>query len=61
MVTGDRNIVYQQNKLERTISLVVVTQTRRVLFLAKQTEVLAATSRATPGSYEVVEISTDTF
>ncbi len=54
LITGDRNLAYQQNNSRRSVSLVVVTDTKLRVILTYFQEISAALSRASPGSYEVV-------
>lgn len=55
-VTTDRNIRYQQNLAARRIAIVVLASARWRLIKARLTEIAAAVSVATPGSFTEVEI-----
>jgi hypothetical protein len=56
MVTGDQNIRYQQNLMERKIALVVLGSNRWPLLKPHLTEIAAAIDAATPNSYVFIEI-----
>ena len=52
MITGDKNLAYQQNLKNRKIALIVLGTTHRYTLEANMATVLAAVSRAKPGSFE---------
>ncbi len=55
LLTGDKNLSYQQNLSSRTIALVVL-ETTRWKVLREQTDLVAAAlGRAKPGSFEEME------
>ena len=54
VITGDQNLFYQQNNSRRSVSLVVVTDTKLKAILTYDKEISEAVDRASPGSYEVV-------
>ena len=56
IVTSDKNIRYQQKLESRGIALVVLTQGRWTLVRRMRTEIAAAVSTASPGSYAEVAI-----
>ena len=56
MVTTDRNIRYQQNLAGRKIALVVLGKGRWTIIKPHITEIVAAITAATPGSYVEVQI-----
>jgi hypothetical protein len=56
MITGDQNIGYQQNNDTRTVSLIVISQTKRNIVTAHSELIDQAIGRAHPGSYEVVNL-----
>jgi hypothetical protein len=56
MITGDQNIGYQQNNATRTISLIVISQTKRNIVTAHSELIHRAIDRAHSGSYEVVDL-----
>ncbi len=51
MVTGDKNIKYQQNLAGRQVALVVLGTTRWSVLRHHTADVIAAVDQATPGSY----------
>ena len=53
LVTGDRNLTYQQNLSGRRLSLVVLSTPAWPVVRANLPRVIAAVERAAPGSYEV--------
>jgi predicted nuclease of predicted toxin-antitoxin system len=57
MVTGDRNIAYQQNLAGRTIALVVLNSTRRDVVLPQVGVIAGALDRAVKGVY--LEVTLD--
>lgn len=52
MITGDKNLAYQQNLKNRKIALIILGTTHRYTLEANMATVLAAVSRAKPGSFE---------
>jgi len=56
MVTGDQNLLYQQNDLKRVIGLVVLTEIDRRLLVGHENLILTAIDRSGAGSYELVVI-----
>ncbi len=56
LITGDQNISYQQNNLERKIALVVLTALKWSLLEPHGDAIRTAIERTFPGSYEVVPI-----
>ena len=54
MVTGDKNLSYQQNLARRDIALVVLGTVRWTVLRAHTEEVVAAVNRATKGSFEAL-------
>lgn len=56
LVTGDKNLSYQQNNQKRSIALVVISETKRNIVLPHFELIGAAISRATLGSYELVHL-----
>lgn len=61
MLTADKRIRYQQNLVRRMISLVVTSLNSRTVLLRHLGLVQAAVDRATPGSYEEVEVPAPTL
>jgi hypothetical protein len=59
LLTTDRNIRYQQNLAGRTLAIVVLGQARWRLIKRRLTEIAAAVSAATPGSFTEVQIPDD--
>jgi hypothetical protein len=59
LVTGDKNIRYQQNLQGRTISIAVLTQLRWSLVRKRLTEIATAVNGATSGSFTEVDIPFD--
>jgi hypothetical protein len=59
LLTTDRNIRYQQNLTERRLAIVVLSKARWRLIKRRLTEIAAAVTAATPGSFTEVEIPTD--
>ncbi len=57
MVTGDRNIAYQQNLAGRKIALVVLNSTRREVILLQVGAIVGALARVVEGAY--VEVTLD--
>ena len=57
MVTADTSIFYQQNNLLRQVGLVVVSTNYRPALERSAAAILAAISRASPGSFESVIIA----
>ena len=57
MVTGDRNIAYQQNLAGRKIALVVLNSTRREVILPQVGAIVGALARVVEGAY--VEVTLD--
>jgi len=57
MVTGDRNIAYQQNLMGRKIALVVLNTTRREVILPQVGAIVGALARVVEGAY--VEVTLD--
>ena len=56
MVTGDRNIAYQQNLASRKIALVVLNSTRRDVILPQVGAIAAALDRVVEGAYQEVNL-----
>lgn len=56
MVTTDKNVRYQQNLADRTISIVVLGNSPWWLVRQHLDAIAAAVNAATPGSYTEVEI-----
>lgn len=56
LVTGDKNIRYQQNLSGRRIALVVLSTPQWPLVRLHLAEIAAAVDKATPGSYAEVQI-----
>lgn len=56
LLTADQGIRYQQNLAGRRIALVVLSLNSRTVLLQHLGLIQAAVDRATPGSYEEVEI-----
>lgn len=54
MLTGDKNIFYQQNNLQRKIALVVTSRTDRIGLEANVQLLMAALDRVKVGGYESV-------
>jgi hypothetical protein len=59
LLTTDRNIRYQQNLTECRLAIVVLSKARWRLIKRRLTEIAAAVTAATPGSFTEVEIPTD--
>jgi hypothetical protein len=59
LLTTDRNIRYQQNLTDRRLAIVVLGKARWRLIKRRLTEIAAAVTAATPGSFAEVEIPTD--
>ena len=57
MITGDRNIAYQQNLAGRKIALVVLNSTRREVILPQIGAITGALDRVVEGAY--VEVTLD--
>jgi predicted nuclease of predicted toxin-antitoxin system len=57
MVTGDRNIAYQQNLAGRKIALVVLNSTRREVILPQVGAIVGALAQVVEGAY--VEVTLD--
>jgi hypothetical protein len=55
LLTTDRNIRYQQNLTGRKLAIVVLGKARWRVIKRRLTEIAAAASSATPGSYTEVE------
>src|ERR1700722_1692452 len=56
LVTTDKNVRYQQNLADRTISILVLGNSPWWLVRQHLDEIVAAVNAATPGSYAEVEI-----
>jgi len=56
MVTGDKNLAYQQNLAGRRISLIVLPVTRWKTLRAVPALVAEAVDRAAPGSFEELSL-----
>ena len=56
MITGDQNIVYQQNNSRRVIAIVLLSEIKRRLVLADADVIRLAVERSIPGSFERVSI-----
>jgi hypothetical protein len=54
LLTGDKNLSYQENLEGRTIALVVLGTTRWRILLDQTGPVVDAINRATPGSFEAL-------
>lgn len=54
LLTGDKNMAYQQNLAERQVALVVLETTRWTLLRQDTAHVVAAIDRACPGSFEAL-------
>jgi hypothetical protein len=54
MVTGDKNLSYQQNLKHRTLALVILSTNNWNIIKLHTQAVLAAVNAATPGSFRVV-------
>ena len=54
LLTGDKNLSYQQNLAGRRLALVVIGTTQWKQLRQDTTPVAAAVSRASPGSFEVL-------
>jgi hypothetical protein len=59
LLTTDRNIRYQQNLTGRRLAIVVLGKARWRLIKRRLTEIAAAVTAATPGSFTEVEIPID--
>ena len=57
ILTCDQNIQYQQNLAHRTISMVVLGSNIWPAMKPKITEIVAAVERASPGSFEFIDIA----
>ena len=57
MVTCDQNIQYQQNLSGRRISMVVLGSNIWPAMQPKIAEIIAAVQRASPGSFEFIDIA----
>jgi len=57
MLTCDQNIQYQQNMARRKISMVVLGSNVWPSVRKKAEEIVAALKRASPGSFEFIEIA----
>lgn len=57
LLTGDKNLTYQQNNAKRTIALVVLSTNHQPSVLASIEQIRAAIGRCTAGSYEFVTIT----
>jgi predicted nuclease of predicted toxin-antitoxin system len=57
MITGDRNIAYQQNLTGRKIALVVLNSTRREVILPQVGAIVGVLDRVVEGAY--VEVTPD--
>ncbi len=55
MVTGDKNLSYQQNLTDRKLALVVLQTIDWNILKLESAPVAAAIDRATPGSFEQLE------
>ena len=55
LLTGDRNIAYQQNLMNRSIALVSPTALDWEIIRSHLTEIGAAVDKAVPGSFQLVE------
>ncbi len=56
MVTGDKNLTYQQNMTGRKIALIVLSAISWKLLKSKLEPIQAAVDQAEPGSYEYLEV-----
>ena len=56
MVTGDKNLAYQQNLTGRRIALIVLPLTRWKTLRADPESIAAAVNRAIPGSFEQLSL-----
>jgi hypothetical protein len=56
LLTTDKNLPYQQNLTNRRIAIVVLGRNRWSLVRPALAQIAGAISKATPGSYAVVEI-----
>lgn len=56
MVTGDKNVTYQQNMQDRKLALVVLSSNEREIVVAQVAQIIAAVNGVTVGSFVLVDI-----
>ncbi|MDQ2898288.1 MAG: hypothetical protein M3Y27_17790 [Acidobacteriota bacterium] len=56
MVTGDKNLTYQQNMQGRKLALVVLSSNEREIVVAQVAQIIAAVNAVTVGSFVLVDI-----
>ena len=56
LLTTDKNLAYQQNLKDRKIAIVVLGRNKWSIVRAVVSQIAAAVSAATPGSYNVVDV-----
>lgn len=55
-VTGDTNIIYQQNNLKRQIAVILLSEIKRRLIVADASVIREAIDRSLPGGFEHLQI-----